>query len=326
MEKNGSNVENYINPAFTNTSIQSYTDIVLQNSKELCEHWEKKIAQGKEINISMEMTKITLFIISESLFSKRIDFGTDLFENITYAIEWIGNRILRRPFVLPANFPSKSNKKFHKAVATMDQLVFDIIESKRKKNENPADLLSRLMDPDDDKLEGLNEKELRDEVMTLFVAGHETSANVLSWTYYVLATHPEIQEKLYTEISSFGGRPFKFEDMHQMIYTVQVLSETMRMYPPVWHLGRKSVKADEIGGFHVPEGTHVRISPLTIHRNPDYFENPDVFDPDRFEPSIAKNQEQFTYIPFGAGPRLCAGRNFAMMEMVLILAETIRKI
>jgi cytochrome P450 len=312
-------------PAFTNSSIKNYTSVVLDNALLMTENWIKIAEQGEKLNISKEMTMVTMSVISETLFSTKIEFGSELFESTSYALEWIGKRMLRQPFVLPANFPSASNKKFHAAVASMDKLVYKIIDAKKKENNNPDDLLSRFMKPEDENLKPLNEKELRDEVMTIFVAGHETSANVLSWAFYSIATMPRIQQKLFEEISSLGDRDLTFEDMHDLIYTVQVLSETMRMYPPVWHLGRMNLEDDEIGGYHIPKGSHIRMSPLTIHQNADYWENPKVFDPERFAPSKAKEQAPFTYIPFGAGPKLCAGRNFAMMEMVLILADAVRK-
>ncbi|MBD3638570.1 MAG: cytochrome P450 [Crocinitomicaceae bacterium] len=315
----------FYQPAFTNSSIQSYTSTVVDNSNIMLGDWDKQANKGQKVNVSMEMTKITMSIISETLFSLRIEFGTELWENTSYALSWLGKRVLKTPFVMPVKWPSKQNRKFHAAIASLDKLVYDIISSKEEKNENPEDLLSRFMNPEDEKLKPFTAKELRDEVMTIFIAGHETSANVLAWAFYKLASLPDIQEKVYQEVSALGDKELKFEDMHDLPYTIQVLSETMRMYPPVWHMGRMNLEEDEIGGYVIPKGSHVRLSPLALHRSKNYWDDPHTFNPDRFETEKAKQQTPFTYIPFGAGPRLCAGRNFAMMEMVLILAKTIRQ-
>lgn len=315
----------FYQPAFSHSSIKSYSTVVLQNTDELIQRWQNQLQQRNQVNISVEMMKITLNIIGETLFSTRIDYGSDLWEKTTLALEWISDRALRNPFVWPASWPTKKNRAFHKAVKDLDQVIYQIIDAKKRNNSNPNDLLTRFMHPEEANLQALNEKELRDEVMTIFIAGHETSANVLSWALYLLTKHPEIQDKVLAEVNQLGSRSLTFEDLHQLVYTSQVLNETMRLYPPVWHLGRMNLAPDELAGYPLPAGSHVRMSPLTLHRCETYWPDPDRFDPDRFSERNFAEQTPFTFMPFGAGPRLCAGRNFAMMEMVLILASLVRK-
>lgn len=311
-------------PAFSAQSIQNYASIVIQNTNLLLDSWPQKVENGEAINISRDMMKVTMGIISESLFSNRINYQSDLGDALSYALEWINDRALKSPFIWPAKWPTSKNRKFSRAVADLDAIVYKIIADKTAHKSESDDLLSRFMNPGEG-LEGLNPQELRDEVMTIFIAGHETSANVLMWAFYELSRNPEIEATLFDEVNAIGNRELTYADLHQLHYTAQVLNETMRLYPPVWHLGRMNLEKDEIGGYEIPAGSHLRISPLVLHRHPDFWENPNQFDPDRFSAEASAKHHPFAFIPFGAGPRLCAGRNFAMMEMVLILAKIVRQ-
>lgn len=311
-------------PAFSAQSIQNYTGIVIQNTNMLLDTWQQKVESEETINISRDMMKVTMGIISESLFSNRIDYQSNLGDALTYALEWVNDRALKSPFIWPAKWPTPKNRKFRHAVADLDAVVYKIIAEKEARKTESDDLLSRFMNPGEG-LEGLNPQELRDEVMTIFIAGHETSANVLMWAFYELSRNPEIEANLFDEVNALGSRELTYADLHQLHYTAQVLNETMRLYPPVWHLGRMNLEKDEIGGYEIPAGSHLRISPLVLHRHPDFWENPNQFDPDRFSAEASAKHHPFAFIPFGAGPRLCAGRNFAMMEMILILAKIVRQ-
>ena len=310
-------------PALNNAAIKSYVDSVLDCSSKMVEKIGVILNSQKEINVTRLMTNVTIDVLSKTLFGTTLVTGKQLHEDMAIIMQWIGERRLRHPFVVPANWPTKSNKKFLSAVKNMDQLIYDIIEEKKNKSNSSEDLLSRFMSFSEKDTPKLNSKELRDEVMTIFLAGHETSANVLNWTFYMLAMHPEIQSKVFDEISELKDKEFTYEALHDLQYTTQVLNETMRLFPPVWHFGRVNVDDDNIGGYIIPAGSSVRISPYIIQRNSRYWANPNTFDPNRFENS--KEILPFTHIPFGAGPRLCAGRNFAMMEMVFIVAKLIKK-
>ena len=300
--------------------MKSYFDVVLKNTNELLASWRAK----KEINASKEMSKITMNVICETLFSTRIDFGSALWDDMTFALEWIGQRALRNPFVTPLSIPTKSNRRFKAAVKNLNKVIYGIIDEKKKSNTHPEDLLSRFMNPEEKGLKGMNDEQLRDEMMTIFIAGHESSANVLSWALHSIATHTEVQEKLKAEINKINWAQFNYADLHQLTYCTQVLNETMRLYPPLWHIGRMNLEADEIGGFHIPAGSHIRMSPLVMQRSEKYWEHPNKFDPERFTEDKVKERNPFLHFPFGAGPRLCAGRNFAMMEMVVILAKIVQ--
>lgn len=306
-------------PAFSHENIKSYSRTVLNHTAELVANWQKEFEEGRVINGSREMTKITLSIISETLFSNRINYASEMWDAITYALEWISNRALRSPFVWPEKWPVPSNIQFKKSLKVLDDVVYDVIDQRKLNDQPPADLLQRFLQPDGN-LEGLDGKALRDEVMTIFLAGHETSANVLMWALFEVARHPEVQEKIQQEIDVLSSAEIRYEHLHDLTYTSNVLNEVMRLYPPVWHLGRMNLAEDQLGSYRIPAGSHVRMSPLVIHRNKKYWKQPNMFNPDRFQ----EPPEPFTFIPFGAGPRLCAGRNFAMMEMVLILAGILK--
>ncbi|MFT5861006.1 MAG: cytochrome P450 [Flavobacteriaceae bacterium] len=310
--------------AFNNTAIRSYVGAVNENAERLVADW-KSIAENEgEINASHEMAKITLAVIGETLFSTRIDYGTELSNNINYVLEYAGERALRNPFVFPANWPTAKNKKFIKAKAELDELIYGIIESKRNSNDTEGDTLSRLMNHTEESGDGLSDQELRDEVMTIFLAGHETTSNTMSWALYCIGINPEIQEKIYAETQKLEGAKIDYEDLHDLVYTTQVISETMRLYPAAWHMGRMNLEADKLGDYELPAGSHVRISALALHRRSEFWTSPLEFNPDRFHPSKAKDQQPYCFIPFGGGPRLCVGRNFAMMEMVILLATIVK--
>ncbi len=185
-----------------------------------------------------------------------------------------------------------------------------------------GDLLSMLMEARDEVTgEQMSDEHLRDEALTILLAGHETSAIALSWTFYLLCQHPEMYDKLFAELSEvLGGRPATVEDLPLLRYTDMVVKESMRLYPPAWGIGREAVGDCEIGGYEVPSGTQLVISPWVMHRDPRYFEDPETFDPDRWAGDAARKLPKYAYFPFGGGPRLCIGQSFARMEIVLVLA------
>lgn len=309
-------------PALNNTAIKQYFSLVQDSIEEMMEDISTESSQGNTVNVTRLMTNVTISVLGKTLFGSNLQLGPNIYGDIATIMEWISDRRLRHPFVVPISWPTPNNKNFLAAVSSMDQLIYRIIDEKKKNNHNSNDLLSRFMNPEENNVQ-LSPKSLRDEVMTIFLAGHETSANVLNWTFYMLACHSDVQGKVYQEISSIGNRPLVYDDLHALSYTSQVLQETMRIYPPVWHFGRVTRKDDKVRGYDIPAGTALRISPLTIHNRAEYWKNPEKFDPSRFD--NPQDIKAFTHIPFGAGPRLCAGRNFAMMEMLLIITEVIKK-
>ena len=309
-------------PALNNTSIKSYFSSVDASVETMLERIHQKLKEGDSVNITQLMTDVTVSILGKTLFSTEMELGSHVYTDIATIMEWIGDRRLRHPFVIPLSVKTPQNKKFLNAVASMDQFIYDIIHKKQQAGGEENDLLSQFMKNENVDGKEISSKALRDEAMTIFLAGHETSANVLNWTFYLLASNPDVQEKVYAEVSSVGNKTLDYEDLRAFPYLVQVLNESMRLYPPVWHFGRVAEQDDAIGEYPVPAGTAVRISPLTIQYNSRHWNDPKRFDPDRFvDPALIVAN---THIPFGAGPRLCAGRNFAMMEMILIIVKTLR--
>ncbi|MGZ3476567.1 MAG: cytochrome P450, partial [Polyangiales bacterium] len=185
-----------------------------------------------------------------------------------------------------------------------------------------SDLLAMLMEATDEETgERMSDKQLRDEAMTIFVAGHETTANNLAWTFYLLSKHPAARRKLYEELASvLGGRSPTVEDLPRLEWTRWVIQESMRLYPPAWITGRNTVEDDVVGGWFAPRGSLMFVSPMLVHRHPDFWDDPEGFDPERFSPSRSAGRPTYAYFPFGGGPRQCIGNGFAMMEAQLLLA------
>ncbi len=223
---------------------------------------------------------------------------------------------------IPLSVPTPSNRRVQSAIRTLDKVVYGMIEERRRSGEDRGDLLSMLMAARDaDSGETMNDQQLRDEVMTLFVAGHETTANALTWTWYLLAKSPPVARRLRAELDQvLGGRAPTVDDLPKLPYLLQVVQEALRLYPPAWLIGRTPIQDDEIAGYHIPAGSTIMMSQYVTHRHPDFWEQPEGFDPDRFaaHPPPA-------YFPFGGGPRVCIGNNFALIEARLVLATVAQR-
>jgi cytochrome P450 len=213
---------------------------------------------------------------------------------------------------------------------TLDDVILEIIASRRTNAGLPGgmapasddDLLSMLMGARDEETgEGMSDAQLRDEVMTVFLAGHETTAIALGWTWHLLAAHPSVCQRLEREIDhALGGRPPTMADLPRLGYVDQVVKESMRLYPPAWVVSRRTMDDDVVGGYRIPAGAIVLTSPYVTHRHPEFWTDPERFDPDRFDPTHPDERPPFAYFPFGGGPRQCIGNTFAMMELVLVIS------
>jgi cytochrome P450 len=202
-----------------------------------------------------------------------------------------------------------------------------MIDERRRSSEAQDDFLSVLLRARDEAGNAMSDDQVRDEALTLFVAGHETTATALSWCVYLLSQHPDVYAKAKEEVDSvLQGRSPTYADLPRLPYTLQVTKETMRLYPPGWLLNRRALRSLEIGGYAVQKGQPVMVSAYTIHRRPDYFPDPEWFDPDRFLPENEKRLPRHAYMPFGAGPRICIGNHFALMEAHLILATLLQRV
>jgi cytochrome P450 len=208
----------------------------------------------------------------------------------------------------------------------MDQLVARIIAERRHTPEDRGDLLSLLMLARDEAGQPMSERQIRDEVITMLLAGHETTALTLSWTWYLLGLHPAVDAQLAEEVhAAVGDRPPTVEDLPRLRFTGQVLSEAMRLYPPAYAIGREARADCEIGGYAVPAGTIIFVSPWVMHRDPRWFTDPQAFRPERWAGNLARELPRFAYMPFGGGPRICIGNRFALMEATLILATVAQR-
>ena len=314
-------------PAFHRDRLESFVEIMRDSTEALIKIWEKKnpdLLNGKPaaLDLHAEMTFLTADIVAKALFS--VDSGGTS-EEVASAVSILNhyaNDRISNPLMPPTWVPTSANHRFKRAAQTIDRLIYGFIQSRHQSGPGKGDLLDMLMEARDEETgEGMNDKQLRDEVVTLYIAGHETTTNALSFAFFLLAKHPEIVEEIRKELSLvLKGRPLSVEDLRSLEYLNQVIKEAMRLYPPAWAIGREALEDDEIDGFYIPAGTTIFLSPYIVHRIPELWPDPEKFDPDRFSPENVKQHHRYAYHPFGGGPRLCIGNNFAMMEMQVILA------
>ena len=311
-----------IQPAFHKRKLEELAAMMLACAEQTADKFEKYASTGEDFNMLPEMTALTLEVISKAIFSAGVDDKADLVgKQITLLNEYMMEKI-NRPFRLPAIIPTPFNVKERKALKILDDIIYDIIDNRRKEGVSKNDLLSLLMDARDEETgESMDNKQLRDELMTIFVAGNETSSNALTWTFYLLSQNPDAQEKMIREIDAKldAGLVLGFNTVNEFHYVRQVIEESMRLFPPVWSIGRRTIEDDEIGGYRIEKQTNVLIPLIYLHRSEKYWEEPTKFKPERFAPEIRNSIDRYIYFPFGGGPRLCIGNNFAMLEMQLIL-------
>jgi cytochrome P450 len=312
-------------PAFHREKLAAITGQMAASTEKLVQKWKNKFKSGAVINIADEMNEVTLDIVAEALFGANVsDHLEEIREAISISNHFAMNRI-KRAVRIPLWFPTPENISFNAASKKLDRIIYGIIEKRRKTKGEHNDLLSMLMEAKDEETgESMSDLQLRDEVMTIFIAGHETTAIALSWLWYLLSENPGEEEKLRREVMPLNGKTLSFEDIPKLKYTKQVVEETLRLYPPAWIVGRRPMEDDEVGGFLLPRGINVLMLTYLVHRHPAYWENPEKFDPERFSPQKAGIIHKYSYFPFGGGPRLCIGNNFAMMEAQVIVATILR--
>jgi len=306
-----------VQPAFNHASIAGYAGVVTSYTDRVLNEWNDE----EILDIHGEMTRLTMAIVAKCLFNEDVEGQSgSLSQSLTDIIEYF-NR-LSSPFAwLLEKLPS--NKKYSRAIEKVDRMVYSMIEDRRKTGSDPGDLLSMLLSARDLDGGAMSEKQVRDEALILFAAGHETTANALSWTWYLVSQHPDVAAKLQEEVDSLLGKtnPPTFSDVPKLTYATNVFTEAMRLYPPAWILTRQATKDCTIGEYLVPEGTDVLMSQFVLHHDPRFFENPEKFDPDRWTKEMRTMLPRFAYFPFGGGPRSCVGEPFAWMEGVLIISR-----
>jgi cytochrome P450 len=310
-------------PAFDLRSVAGYAPIMTEVTQELLAKWDA-LPEPRELDVAAAMMHATLHIISRAMFSSDSDEIVDVVESGVNQYQTMVRPslldLLHFPLWLTRLIaPLPTEGIFNEFDKKVDQLL---TERGREPDAEPKDLLARLIAARDTETGGgMTPKEVRDQVVTIFMAGHETTSQALSWTWYLLSQHPEAEAKLHDELTTvLEGRTPRYEDIADLRYTRVVIEESMRLYPPAHTFGRQPIAADEILGHRIPAGAEVLIMPWLLHRKPSLWENPNRFEPERFSPERAAARPRFAYIPFGAGPRICIGAAFAMAEAMLILA------
>jgi cytochrome P450 len=306
-------------PAFHRQRIASYADVMVDYATRTSDRWH----DGTTLDLSVEMMRLTLGVVGKTIFDADVESESgEVGEAMTVVMELFDTLTL--PFFeLLSKLPLPQLRRFDAARAKLDRIIFSLVEDRRRSGVDRGDLLSMLLLAQDEEGDGgqMTDQQLRDELMTIFLAGHETTANALTWTWYLLSNHPEVETRLHQELDEvLGSRKPEFADVAQLRFTEMVVAESMRLYPPAWAIGRLSTVDCEVGGYFVPKKSLVIASQYVMHRDERYYENPLAFDPERWTPDARDSRPQFAYFPFGGGPRRCIGEGFAWMEAILLLA------
>jgi cytochrome P450 len=310
-----------IQPAFTPKAVLHFLEMMVQVTQKMLDRWQPWAEQGQTIHVDEEMMRLTMGIIGEAMFGLDLnEQAIEVGQAFGVTFKYIGEGT-SKPFVPPLYLPTPSNTRFKRALAVIHRFIEERIAYGRA---HPAsnNLLSMLLQARDEETNArMDEQQLRDEVITLFFAGYETTARTLTWAWYLLAQHPEKRQKLEAEVDAvLNGRAPTIETLYQLPYTRMVADETLRLYPPTGFVARQAKEADEIGGCHIPPGTILMISPHVTHRIPELWPEPANFSPERFEAGKLNEMHKCAYVPFVTGPRVCVGNNFALLEIVIALA------
>ncbi|HEY2434441.1 MAG TPA: cytochrome P450 [Vicinamibacterales bacterium] len=313
-------------PAFHRQRLMAMADAMVDCTEQMLERWDRLAAQGATVDIVEEMTGLTQAIIVRTLFSTGLGGAADIV-NRTWPI--INRRIGETLWAtkLEMALPLPANRRSRRALAELETVVYGIIADRRRTGRDEPDLLSMLLSARDEETgAAMTDRQLRDEVMTMLLAGHETTSLALSWTYYLLAQHPDTARGIADEVDQVvgSGRP-SFAHLDRLIVTRRAIEESLRLYPPSWGFSRQATGDDEIGGYRIAKGSLVFLIPYVVHRRPRLWPDPERFDPDRFAPEQESTRPRFAYIPFGGGPRGCIGSQFAIVEAQLIVAAVARR-
>jgi cytochrome P450 len=308
-------------PGFHRDSIAGFGRSMVRATEDLVARWEHAARSGVSVDVAEAMNALTLRIAGETLLSVDVTGGGQV---IAKALDIALSRfaeMVSSPLPYPEYWPTPSNYRFWSHFRKMNALVDGIIRERRQSDAQVPDLLGMFMAAEDPETgESMTDRQLRDEVLTMLTAGHETTANALSWTLYLLSKHPEVGRRLEAELDTvLGGRRASFEDLPALQYTAQVVKEAMRLYPPVWMVARQATRETSLGGCRIPKGAYIFVSQWALHRHPKYWDNPEAFDPGRFGPDRPA-PDRFAYLPFSRGKRQCIGDRFAEMEAVLVVA------
>lgn len=310
-------------PAFLRQRLAAYGDIMVRYAERMIATWQP----GETRDLHQDMMHLTMEIAAKTLFDADIA-GQD--EDVGKAFEVIQGNFNSRfnsLLTLPSWLPSPRRFRLRRATRQLDRIIYRMIDQRRATGEDKGDLLSMLLQAQDEDGSQMTNRQLRDESMTLFLAGHETTALALAWTWYLLAQHPQVEAKLTAELRQvLNGRAPTAADIPKLPFAESVVMESMRLYPPAYGFGRTVQQDYELGGYLLPRGATVFLLQWVMHRDPRYFDDPEKFHPDRWADGLAKRLPKFAYFPFGGGPRVCIGNSFAMLEATLVLATIARRL
>ncbi|MFD6949689.1 MULTISPECIES: cytochrome P450 [unclassified Nocardiopsis] len=312
-------------PVFQHQRIADQSDSVAKEAAALVDRLRTRVGRGP-VDLAEEATGLTLGVLGRTL----LESDLHAFDSIGASFEAVQDQAMFDMVTmnaLPVWLPFPTQTRFRRARGELQRIVGRLVRDRAPGDEGDDALSRVLAEAASEEEPRVRARRVRDEVVTLLLAGHETTASTLSWAFYLVDRNPGTAERLRDEaVRVLGDRSPTYEDLHELTFTTMVVQETMRLYPPVWILPRRALADDEIGGYRVPAGSDVLICPYTLHRRPDSWEDPDRFDPDRFGPGRRDGRHRYAYIPFGAGPRVCVGSNLGMMEAVFVLAVVSREL
>lgn len=314
----------FVQPAFHRERLARYATAM----SECAVRWRERWQAGSAMDVSVEMAQLTLSVVAKTLFSADIESeAPEIGAAMTSILQLF--KVLLTPFSEYLDrLPLPAMRRFRKARATLDATIYGLIAERRKSGADTGDLLSMLLlaQDEDDRALRMSDEQVRDEALTLFLAGHETGANALTWTWYLLSQHPEVERRLHEEVDAvLGDRPPELADLPQLRYAEMILAEALRLYPPAWAIGRKALGDFTLGDFQIPAGSICIMSPFVVQRDARWFPDPEKFDPERWTPEAREARPKFSYFPFGGGARVCIGERFAWMEGVLVMVSIAQK-
>lgn len=310
-----------MSPATHKSRLKGFASTMVDSGMEMVNRWQDA-SLGEAVDLTEEMTLLTSDIITRTMFGVVLgERNHSLYQAFQDYLASHGRIHISELIGLPTWLPRPGQLRGRNAVRQFDGVILSVIKERAEFEGSHDDLLEMLLEFQDEKGEPMTDELLRDEVASIYLAGHETTAITLTWAFYLLGEHPDIKERLWEELErTLAGRAPSFEDVPQLVFTRALVDETLRMYPPVHVFSRQALGEDELSGTHVPKGSFMTISSWLLHRHKKLWEEPERFDPDRFMPERSSQVRPFSYIPFGAGPRICMGKHFGIMEAVLLLA------
>jgi cytochrome P450 len=307
-------------PAFRRHSLEGYGRQFVEATAEALDSWAADADTGRPLEVESEMVRISLANLAASLFQADWRRDVDRLGPAVGDILAFANSALTS-VVDTARLPLPSTRRFERRLAQLDAFLYPLI-AERRRSPGGQDLVSMLVEVTDEETgAGLTDKQVRDETISFFIAGHATIASALTWTWYLLSTHPACWRRLRAEVTEvLGDRPPAVADLPRLPYTSMVVQEAMRLYPPIYLVLRRAVADDEVGGYRIPAGANIALCPYVTHRHPGFWDNPEGFEPERFAPELARGRHRMAFFPFSGGPRRCIGEGFALLQLPLVVA------